>query len=92
MQAMEERTDYLDEAMLSNAFAWMQKATDDNLDGLVALLQKVLQVYAARELSRGRILNDDDAMLADIITTDDSRWEATIRELAEQGASSGRVL
>ncbi len=30
----------LDEALLSNAFAWMRKAADDRLDGMVALLQK----------------------------------------------------
>ncbi len=33
----------LDEALLSNAFAWMRKAADDRLDGMVALLQKVGQ-------------------------------------------------
>ncbi len=30
----------LDEALLSNAFAWMRKAADDRLGGMVALLQK----------------------------------------------------
>lgn len=32
-QAMEERAKYLDEALLSNAFAWMRKATDDGQEG-----------------------------------------------------------
>jgi len=82
---MEERAEYLDEALLSNAFAWMHKATEDGLDGLVALLQKVLQAYAARALSRGRVQGPDDAALVDLITTDDARWETTIRDLAEQG-------
>ena len=36
-----EHEDALDEALLSNAFAWMRKAADDRLDGMVALLQKV---------------------------------------------------
>ena len=36
-----EHEDALDEALLSNAFAWMHKAADDRLDGMVALLQKV---------------------------------------------------
>ena len=39
------------QALLSNAFAWMRKASDDKLDGMVALLQKVLQLYAAKALS-----------------------------------------
>jgi hypothetical protein len=33
MQAMEARAQHLDEALLSNAFAWMRKATDDGQDG-----------------------------------------------------------
>ena len=40
------------QALLSNAFAWMRKASDDKLDGMVALLQKVLQLYAANTLSQ----------------------------------------
>jgi len=40
------------QALLSNAFAWMRKASEDNLDGMVALLQKVLQLYAANTLSQ----------------------------------------
>ena len=39
------------QALLSNAFAWMRKASDDKLDGMVALLQKALQLYAAKTLS-----------------------------------------
>ena len=39
------------QALLSNAFAWMRQASEDSLDGMVALLQKVLQLYAARALS-----------------------------------------
>lgn len=42
------------QALLSNAFAWMRKASDDKLDGMVALLQKVLQLYAAKTLSLPR--------------------------------------
>ena len=40
-QKLVEHEDALDEALLSNAFAWMRKAADDRLDGMVALLQKV---------------------------------------------------
>ena len=42
------------QALLSNAFAWMRKASDDQLEGMVALLQKVLQLYAASTLSDPR--------------------------------------
>lgn len=84
---MEERAEYLDEGLLSNAFAWMQKASTDGLEGVVLVLQKVLQLYAARSLSLsgGAAANPDDALLLDIVAIDERRWETTIRELAEQG-------
>ena len=44
---MEARAQHLDEALLSNAYAWMRKSHDDGLDGMVALLQKALQTYAS---------------------------------------------
>jgi sensor domain CHASE-containing protein len=47
---MEARADQLDEALLSNCFAWMKKCQEDRFDSMVLLLQKVLQLYAARAL------------------------------------------
>lgn len=38
---MERNAEALDEALLSNAFAYIKKAGDDRFDSLVALLQKV---------------------------------------------------
>lgn len=48
--ALDRHADRLDEALLSNCFAWMKKCTDDRMDTMVALLQKVLQLYAAKAL------------------------------------------
>lgn len=36
-QAMEEHSEHLDEALLSNAYAWMRKASDDGLQGGASL-------------------------------------------------------
>ena len=41
----------VDEAVLSTAFAWMRKASDDGMDGMVVVLQRVLQLWAARQLA-----------------------------------------
>lgn len=49
-EALEARSDQLDEALLSNCFAWMKKCQEDRFDSMVLLLQKVLQLYAARAL------------------------------------------
>jgi hypothetical protein len=48
--ALDRNAERLDEAMLSNCFAWMKKCADDKMDTMVSLLQKVLQLYAARAL------------------------------------------
>lgn len=48
--ALNKYADQLDEGLLSNCFAWMKKCQDDRMDTMVALLQKVLQLYAAKAL------------------------------------------
>eukprot|EP00878_Enallax_costatus_P011323 GHUV01011820.1.p1 GENE.GHUV01011820.1~~GHUV01011820.1.p1 ORF type:complete len:248 (+),score=70.57 GHUV01011820.1:143-886(+) len=48
--ALDKYADRLDEGLLSNCFAWMKKCQDDRMDTMVALLQKVLQLYAAKAL------------------------------------------
>lgn len=41
----------LDEGVLATVDAWAKKAGDDGLDGMVAILRKILQLYAARALA-----------------------------------------
>lgn len=48
--ALDKYADRLDEGLLSNCFAWMKKCQDDRMDTMVTLLQKVLQLYAAKAL------------------------------------------
>lgn len=50
-ETMDTHADRLDEALLSNAFAYIKKASDDRFDTMVSLIQKVLQLYAARQLT-----------------------------------------
>ena len=97
-QAMDERADKVDEALLSNCFAWMRKSSDDKMDGMVTILQKVLQVYASRALSAGTGgggggdagAADDpaSAVLAELLAQDEDAWAGTLRRQAEAGAVS----
>lgn len=48
--SLDANGDRLDEALLSNAFAWIRKCSEDRFDSMSALIQKVLQLYAARAL------------------------------------------
>jgi len=44
----------MDEGFLSTVDAWMNKSHQDGMDGMVTILQKVLQMYAGMEIKRGR--------------------------------------
>uniref|UniRef100_A0A6U6C7N1 Plastid lipid-associated protein/fibrillin conserved domain-containing protein n=1 Tax=Odontella aurita TaxID=265563 RepID=A0A6U6C7N1_9STRA len=44
----------LDEGFLSTVDAWMNKSHEDGMDGMVGILQKVLQIYAGTEIKRAR--------------------------------------
>ena len=68
-----------EEALLSNAFAWMRKAADDGQDGLVRLLQRALQLYAARALSCGGSDTDEAALaLAAVAEAEEEDWEGRL--------------
>ena len=90
--AIEARADKIDEALLSNCFAWMRKASDDNLDGMVVILQKVLQLYASRALTLGNEASGDltaaEAALAELLKTDESKWAVVIRKKAQDAEIS----
>lgn len=45
----------LDEGFLSTVDAWMNKSHEDGLDGMVGILQKLLQMYAGAAISRSRV-------------------------------------
>lgn len=92
--AMELHSDALDEALLSNCFAWMRKASDDNLDGMVVILQKVLQLYSSRQLCESILTAGSpvDSFLKELVAADESRWSSMIREKAKAGEISEIAL
>lgn len=87
---MDSRADQLDEALLSSCFAFMKKASDDNLDGMVLILQTVLQLYASRELASSASENPSEAeqQLIAILSARESNWTNLIKEKAESGVIS----
>lgn len=82
--AMERHKDRLDEALLSNAFAWIRKCNDDGLDGMVTLLQKVLQLYAARVL-KGPEETGVEGVMNQIIAAEEKEWAGLISGAASEG-------
>lgn len=57
MRASVEKLDVetMDEGFLSTIDAWMNKSQQDGMDGMVGILQKVLQIYAGIVISRARL-------------------------------------
>ena len=78
--------DAVDEALLSSCFAWMKKASDDKLDGMVYILQTVLQLYASIELS-GAGEGTSEA-LSKVFKAPEGEWESLIREMNASGEIS----
>lgn len=75
---------YLDEGFLSTVDAWVNKSHQDGMDGMVSILQKVLQMYAGLQVSRARALQDLEnsaasEMLDRLLLTDTDAWDAEIK-------------
>lgn len=85
LQALDDNSDTLDEAFLSSCFAYIKKASDDGLSEIVYLLQRILQLYAARYWSQVDASGKDDAMLLDILAADEKNWQNMIHDLASAG-------
>lgn len=85
--ALDKHSDRLDEALLSNAFAWIRKCSEDRFDTMVALIQKVLQLYAAKQL-RGEDSNGVEGVVNQILWAEEPEWGPLIKRHAAEGAIS----
>uniref|UniRef100_A0A7S2PC84 Plastid lipid-associated protein/fibrillin conserved domain-containing protein n=1 Tax=Leptocylindrus danicus TaxID=163516 RepID=A0A7S2PC84_9STRA len=82
----------LDESFLLTIDAWMNKSMQDGMDGMVGILQKVLQAYAGTAVSRAR-----DALAtqvgAAVTGTSEQEAEAIVSEAqASKEPSSGAIV
>lgn len=86
LQALEEHRDDLGEPFLASCFAYLEKASKDQLDEIVFLIQRILQMYAARQWSQVDADGQHDALLQDVLTSDPQNWENMIHDMATSGA------
>jgi len=77
----------LNEAFLSTVDSWMNKAHQDGMDGMVAIMQKLLQIYAGTVISHARI--QLQANVGAAITGED---QATADALAAESSSAASSL
>jgi hypothetical protein len=74
----------LDEGFLSTVDAWMNKSHEDGMDGMVGILQKVLQQVAGLQVSRARSAQEiektaEAALFDSLLKTDTDSWDAAIK-------------
>ncbi|KAI8102843.1 hypothetical protein M9434_005635 [Picochlorum sp. BPE23] len=86
-EVMKAQADQIDEAVLSSCFSWIKKASDDKLDGMVYILQTVLQIYASLALA-GDASKDDSSELVKVLRAQESDWEKLIIDMANEGKIS----
>lgn len=72
----------LDEGFLSTVDAWMNKSMQDGMDGMVGILQKVLQIYAGTNIARAR--KNLAAQVGAAVTGKDVETTTEIIEAAEE--------
>lgn len=70
----------VDEGMLNTTYAWIRKSDEDKMNGMVHILQKFLQVYAAGELNKNKAPLDE---LLGCSNTDD--WPVVFQKLVNEG-------
>jgi len=75
------------DAFLSTVDAWMNKSHLDGMDGMVGILQKVLQMYAGRRITAARAATSSSATASasskifdKLLQTDADAWDVVIRE------------
>jgi hypothetical protein len=84
-----KQREMIDEGILSTIFAYMKKANDDGLNGMVVIFQKVLQLWAAEELVNAGIGN---AVLERLLRADADQWDSLIAQATQAGEVDLEVL
>ncbi len=77
----------LDEGFLSTVDAWMNKSHQDGMDGMVGILQKVLQMYSGIQIIRARERlaggspekTPASQLFENLLVVDSDQWDVEIR-------------
>ena len=69
----------LDEGLIAQAYSWIRKSDDDGLKGMVEILQRVLQLYAAHTLVKNSTPTADEGTPAraveEVLAADVEEWQ-----------------
>ena len=76
-KALEKTT--VDERTLNTLYAWIRKSDENKLDGMVHILQRLLQLYAAREL------DENSSPLDKVIRSNAEDWTMHLIDITNEG-------
>jgi len=69
----------VDERVLNTVYAWIRKSDENKLDGMVHILQRLLQLYAAREL------DEKKSPLDTVIRSTAEEWTMHFIDISKDG-------
>ena len=88
----------LDENFLATVDAWIVKSHQDGMDGMVTILQKLLQQYAGLQVSRARAMQQKaknspaGVLLEKLFASDPDFWEEKILDGLNDGITSSGLV
>lgn len=89
----------LDEGFLSTVDAWMNKSHEDGMDGMVTILQKVLQMYSGVQIVRARKLLSEGTeptpaskLFDKLLTVDTDQWDSEIRKATKEDIKPSALI
>mmetsp|Transcript_38734 Transcript_38734/g.75746 ORF Transcript_38734/g.75746 Transcript_38734/m.75746 type:complete len:325 (+) Transcript_38734:1-975(+) len=86
---VKEQREAIDEGILATIFAYMKKANEDKLDGLVVIMQKLLQLWAAEELVAAGPGNE---VLERLLKVEESEWDGLLEAAVAAGETDQETM
>jgi hypothetical protein len=88
----------LDAGFLSTVDTWMNKSQQDGIDGMVSILQRILQMYSGTQILRARAIlktKSESTPAAELFETllksDSDNWDSTIKQGVKEVETSALV-
>lgn len=95
-QAITDNSAKLDEGLIAQAYSWIRKSDDDGLKGMVEILQRVLQLYAAHTLVKNSTPTADEGTPAraveEVLAADVEEWQRLLMEANDAGFGTGAFI
>lgn len=95
-QAITDNSAKVDEGVIAQAYSWIRKSDDDGLKGMVEILQRVLQLYAAHTLVQNATPTADEGTPAraveEVLAADVEEWQRLLTEADGAGFGTGAFI